>query len=250
MNNKRLFAIVGSVLFAGLSVYYATPVFAPQIEEPARTPFWEVTVEPNLNSPTVFNTTLNKSTIKDAIRTFGNRLSLSIFEEKGKLTLEGYFRETLAGGLSGRVAFTPEKDEALFRELISYLEPHKRSTSERTIYDLPKEMQERVEHLKVTSLAFIPLAVQVKEEDILRNFGPTDYIFDDKRNSITHYLYPAIGVDATLDRSGSKASYIQYSPLESYHERIIEPLLQNKSIIKREVKSDKTDSAESFESAQ
>lgn len=223
---KNLLGILGTLIFITLFAYFARPLFTPQIESNMETePFW--VIEADQDRLSVFNLTLEESTLEELLFMLGNRLSLSIFEEEGEYQLEGYIRETLVGGLSARIPFTLEAEQSLLESISAELKPHKRSTSKRTIYEVPQDQHFHFMQNIVQSLAFIPMAVTLDESIVFHHFGTPSMKIEEAENSVIHYLYPEKGVDIALDPTKKRRSVVQYIVPKYFDQYVVQPLLDN-----------------------
>lgn len=224
--NKNFLGILGTLIFISLFVYFARPLFTPQIESNQQTaPFWVIEADEDYLS--VFNLTLEESTLEELLFMLGNRLSLSIFEEDGEYQLEGYIRETLVGGLSGRIPFTLKADQALLKNVSDELKAHKRSTSKRKIYEVPQDQHFHFMQNIVQTIAFIPMAVTLDESIVLHHFGTPTMKIEEPENSVVHYLYPEKGIDIALDATKKRRSIVQYIVPKYFNDYIVTPLLNN-----------------------
>lgn len=231
MIKKRLLPPLLGLIFTLTVAYLMLPVFDPNINSTIESdPFWvtELNEEGEL---TVFGLTLNHSTLEEATAVFGNRLSLSLFQQDDSMQLEGYFRETSVGSaqglaFTGRVALSLTLPEPITEEMLTQFERDKKSTSKRVIYNIPPHQHAHFFNHKIATLSFIPIAITLSEEDIIQRFGyPEKKMTEKGRDPVIHYLYPSKGVDVALDAKGKFKTVIQYIEPKDFYQAIIEPIL-------------------------
>lgn len=228
---KNIIGIVGIIAFISLFAYFGQNLFMPPKQGNVDTePFWIIETTPE--KLTVFNLTLNESSLEDALFILGNRLNLSIFQDAGtdQKQLEGYIRETHVGGLTARIPFTLKTSDTQLDEIMAFLTPSKKSTSKRTIYEIPEEFHPRFYDNIIETIAFIPMAVSLDEAVILGRFGDHPMKLQEKDQGAFHYLYPDKGVDISLDAKGEYQSVVQYITPNEFKEKILQPLQMNDAI--------------------
>ncbi len=228
---KNIIGIVGIIAFISLFAYFGQNLFMPPKQGNVDTePFWIIETTPE--KLTVFNLTLNESSLEDALFILGNRLNLSIFQDAGtdQKQLEGYIRETHVGGLTARIPFTLKTSDTQLDEIMAFLTPSKKSTSKRTIYEIPEEFHPRFYDNIIETIAFIPMAVSLDEAVILGRFGDHPMKLQEKDQGAFHYLYPDKGVDISLDAKGEYQSVVQYITPNEFEEKILQPLQMNDAI--------------------
>ena len=206
---KNILGILGVLVFISVFAYFGQNLFMPPKQGNVETePFWIVEASPEKLS--VFNISLNESNLEELLFVLGNRLSLSIFEEGDQKQLEGYIRETHVGGLTARIPFTLQTTTAQLEEILPFLSPSKKSTSKRTIYEIPEEFHSRFYGNIIESIAFIPMAVSLDESVIIGRFGENPIKLQESNKGAFHYLYPEKGIDISLDSKGEYQSIVQY----------------------------------------
>lgn len=225
---KNIMGIIGIALFIGFFAYFGQNLFMPPKQGNVETePFWVVETTPE--KLTVFNLTLNESSLEELLFVLGNRLSLSIFQDAGSThkQLEGYIRETHVGGLTARIPFTLSTTDAQLEEIMAFLTPSKKSTSKRTIYEISEEFHPRFYNNTIETIAFIPMAVSLDEAVILGRFGENPLKLQEPNNGPLHYLYPEKGVDISLDANGEYQSIVQYVAPHEFERKVLQPLRDN-----------------------
>lgn len=226
---RNIIWILCVVIFISIFAYFAQNLFMPPNQGNENTkPFWVVETSPaNPQALTVFDISLGESSLNDVIFVFGNRLSLSIFEENGNRELEGYIRETHVGGITGRIPFNLSFNDEQIESVMPFLSPNKLSTTKRKIYDIPEEYHHRFYDNIVESIAFIPMAVNLDETVIIGRFGDNPIKLQEANKGAFHYLYPEKGVDISLDSTGEYRSVVQYVTPADFEEKVMTPLLDS-----------------------
>lgn len=222
---KETLLTIFCILFVGAFAYFGLPMFAPRIENQTHEMFWETSLTSD-NQMKVFGLTLNQSTLQDAIDTFGNRVTLTLYETDDGDQIEGYFRETKVGPFMGRMAFRLNSDENRLHSIKSELVPEIAPMSRSKSYKITSNLGMSFLDDTIFSLAFIPTQIVLTPEDIEARFGKPDLIIEEMQNNqktgTTHYLYPTQGIDISLDKE--KRSIIQYISPEFFQEKILTPI--------------------------
>ena len=222
---KETIITVACILFVGAFAYFGLPMFVPRIENQSSQPFWEISLSTN-NETKAFGLTLNESTLQDAIDTFGNRVSLTLYETESGEQVEGYFRETQVGPFVGRMAFTLVNNPDDIQAVKAKLSPEQAPMSRNQSYKITPELNNLFLDEPVFSLAFIPTHIVLTPDDVRGRFGTPEMIIeevlDNKKTGTVHYLYPSKGIDVTLDKE--KRSIIQYISPRYFEDKIIAPI--------------------------
>ncbi len=225
MNKKESIITIACIIFVAAFAYFGLPMFTPRIENQTNELFWETSLSPKEDMK-VFGLTLNESTLQDAIMTFGNRVTITIYETENGDQIEGYFRETKAGPFIGRMAFTLKYDDDNLQTIKEQLEPEIAPMSRNKSYKITSNLNDFFLQTPLFSLAFIPTQIVLTPEDIKIRFGEPDLIMEetinDKKTGIIHYLYPEKGIDISIDQQ--KRSIIQYISPRYFEKKIIEPI--------------------------
>lgn len=222
---KETIITTACILFVGAFAYFGLPMFIPRIENPSHQPFWETSLSESREMQ-AFGLTLNHSTLQDAIDTFGNRVSLTLYETESGDQLEGYFRETQVGPFLGRMAFTLASDPKDMQIAKEKSVAEQAPMSGKKSYKLASNLNELFLDQPVFSLAFIPTQIVLTPDDVKARFGEPQQIIeemvDNKKTGTVHYLYPDKGIDVTLDKE--KRSIVQYISPKYFREKIIAPI--------------------------
>ncbi len=219
---KKLLSFIALALFIVAFGYYALPIFTPRIEQ--RAPdiiFWQTEINPA--GFKALGMQFGKEDAAAAILRFGNRNEFAVFESaKGERQLELYFRETEVGPFTGRVIVTlvTTHDELMKLPLGKV----KLLPDQTKRYPVLEETVPTLHAHKIQSMAFIPTAITLDEDIILKKFGqPTEILMENTRDGVVkHYLYPDKGMEVSLDTIGR--SLIQYIDPKEFDQKITQPL--------------------------
>ncbi len=222
---KESIITVACIIFVAAFAYFGLPMFAPRIENQTHELFWETSLSPE-EEMEIFGLTLNESTLQDAIATFGNRVTVTIYETEDGDQIEGYFRETKAGPFIGRMAFTLKDSDKNLDSIKAQLDPEIAPMSRNKSYKITSNLSPLFLDIPLFSLAFIPTQIVLTPEDIKMRFGEPDLIMEEtingKNTGTIHYLYPDKGIDISTDQQ--KRSIIQYISPRYFEQKIIEPI--------------------------
>lgn len=225
MIKKESIITVCCIIFVCAFAYFGLPMFAPRIENQTHQLFWETSLSPN-EEMKVFDLTLNQSTLQDALNTFGNRVTITLYETVDGDQVEGYFRETKAGPFVGRMAFTLKKNDVNMQSVKDQLEEKIAPMSRNKSYKIPSNFSHLFLDTPIFSLAFIPTQIVLTPEDIKARFGEPDLIIEEmeneKKTGTIHYLYPNKGIDISIDNE--KRAIIQYISPKYFTEKVIDPI--------------------------
>ena len=182
---------------------------------------WQIEVLPD-GSTRVFGLTLGHTTLADAVSHLGKDMELAVMVAKGEAgSLEMYYGQYRAGLLSARLILAAELDADsinLMRE--NAAEKEVLGTGARK-YLLNRDDHAQAFSAVIQTIACVP-AVNLDHDIIIKRFGePAEVIHKD--NGVTHYLYPAKGLDVILNEDGKEV--LQYVAPGEF-KRLREPLDQ------------------------
>lgn len=223
---KEKIITIACIIFIGAFAYFGIPLFVPRMETPSQQPFWETSLTTPEQDLQAFGLTLNQSTLEDALKTFGNRVTLTIYETENGDQIEGYVRETQVGPFLGRMAFRLNSNSDNLHAIKAQIEPEKAPMSRNNSYKLTPNLINNFKDDTIFSLAFIPTHIVLTAEDVEARFGQPELMIHEKENNkttgTTHYLYPSKGIDISIDQD--KRSIIQYISPRYFEEKIIAPI--------------------------
>ena len=216
-----------AIVFLALFTYYGKPIFRPRIEQKLeQINFWEAGLKDGKMQALGY--TLLEDDVQKAIRMQGNRFEFAVFEEvKGtqkNQQLELYFRETEVGRFTGRVIINLIVPAQEMQEILKNAGTAKRLPDSRVKYPILDTQFDKMNHLKIGHIAFIPTALSLDEATIMSKFGnPTKVLKEfSSEGEIMHYLYPQKGIDVALD--AKKRVVIQYIVPAEFENKIVIPL--------------------------
>ena len=170
---------------------------------------WMVTINPDRSS-TIFNQTLGKSTLEDFQGYVKRQPEVSLFRDQdASFTVEALFEKINLGGLVSHVILElnvpkeelAELEKNSLKKTVMPSGAYKLRLSTETINTLANKT--------ITNLTYSPTSVRLDAEMIKLRFGEPDEIItvDDK---ISHFLYPAIGLDIILNLNKRAKDVFQY----------------------------------------
>ena len=218
---KTALSVVGLVLLALIIPFFLPGTPPAGMEDPNRNLPWQITVDGQGNSE-VFGLTPGRSTLADVRQRLGNDMEIAIIaapDEVGEL--EAYYGQVALGFVLGRLILTLDATpEALvaMRERALKAEHMESTTKKITLH--PEDLT-RAETLPIRAIGLIPNA-NLDEATLLQRFGtPGERI--PAGETLTHFLYPHLGLDVALDTKGKEI--LQYVPPRDFEARIRAPLL-------------------------
>ena len=173
----------------------------------------------------VFNLTLGKSTIADAITRFNEVSELSMFvSPQGKHAVEIFFNQTSLAGLRAKIILTAALSETEMKAMFS------RGTRISTLGDGSRKVTlhpndiEQIKYSAIAVLTYLPKA-KLDNELLLTHFGEPNRRIGEKKSPIIHWLYPSQGLDIALNTEEGKAVFQYLSPRD--FESVMTPLMKH-----------------------
>lgn len=213
----KIFFTLFFLLALILAVY---PFFYPSDDAETLTGLpWQIEMQAD-GSIQVFGIHIGNSRLSEAIENLGNDMEMAIIaatEEDG--SLEMYYGHYKAGLLSGKLVLQTRPDmqdiknwreNAVKSEYMASGMAKKYFLSED---DLPRVLDETI-----IGVTFIP-AVNLDDAVIRARFGEPEQLV--KSSGVTHYLYPAKGLDIALSESSKEV--FQYVSPDDF-QQLIDPL--------------------------
>ncbi len=173
---------------------------------------------------TVFNLTLGKSTLKDALREFRDTGSIILYVKKGgKKVIEVYFQKVIISGIRANIVLTMQiSDEKLDEIYLRGARVSKAGSGTQKV-DLISSDLIFVESQPIGHITYLPYT-NLDEEVVLTRFGePSERIAE--ASGITHWLYPERGLDIAMNPDGKEV--FQYLPPNRFEEAV-KPLVEAK----------------------
>ncbi len=161
---------------------------------------WQIDILPG-GEARVFDLTLGRSTLSDARARFGIDMQVAVVAEPDETgNVEGYYEAITAGFVAGKLIVTadlPAATIAAMRERSPKTEYMQSTTRKARLLDADLAAALAA---PIRAIAFIPSA-QLDEAVVLERFGqPAERIR--VNDHVEHLLYPAKGLDLTLDSRG------------------------------------------------
>lgn len=183
---------------------------------------WQISVEPQGATLTVFGLTLGVSTVRDAVNKLGRRYELGLFQDKdGALKLEAYFRDTVVGGLNARLVLSAQLPDPIVNALREHAGSGKPATDGSRRYPIAEPDHNLALDAVLTAITYMPVA-PFDAELVHQRFGePAERI---AATGGTHWLYPALGLDLLLGDTGE--ALLQYVPPVEFEQRLRAPLVK------------------------
>ena len=181
---------------------------------------WQMTVSPDGATLTVFGLTLGESTLRDGVNKLGRRYELGVFEDKtGRLSLEGYFRDAVVGGLNARLVLSAQLPESALMALKTHAGEGKPTADQGRRYSVIEADQDFALRAVITAITYLPV-VKFDADLVRQRFGePAERV---AVQDGAHWLYPALGLDLLL--GGNGGALLQYVPPAEFEQRLRAPL--------------------------
>ena len=182
---------------------------------------WQIEVLPN-GSSKVFGIILGQTTLGEAAAQLGDDMELAIMVARGEAgSLEMYYGQYRAGLLSAKLVLATDMDADSINSMReNAVEKDVLETGARK-YRLSSDDHAKAFKAVIQTIACVP-AVNLDHDIIIKRFGEADEVIQ-KNNGVTHYLYPARGLDVILNEDGKEV--LQYVAPADFS-RLREPLEQ------------------------
>jgi len=173
---------------------------------------------------TVFNLTLGKSTLKDALREFRDTGSIILYvKEDDKKVVEVYFQKVIISGIRANIVLTMQISDGKLDEIYLRGARVSKAGSGTQKVDLISSDLIFVENQPIGHITYLPYT-NLDEEVVLTRFGePSERIAE--ASGITHWLYPERGLDIAMNPDGKEV--FQYLPPNRFEEAV-RPLVEAK----------------------
>jgi hypothetical protein len=171
---------------------------------------------------TVFNLTLGKSTLKDALREFRDTGSIILYvKEDGRKVVEVYFQKVIISGIRANIVLTMQlTNEKLDEIYLRGARVSKAGSGTRKV-DLISSDLLFIETQLIDHITYLPYT-NLEEEVVTTRFGePKERIAE--VSGITHWLYPEKGLDIAMNPEGKEV--FQYLPPNRFEEAT-KPLIE------------------------
>ncbi len=174
-------------------------------------------------STRVFGLTLDESTLADAEQRLGSKAEVSLFAKPdGEMVTEVFFEKVELGGLSAKVVIVTGLDQNTLKAMYDRGERISTLGSGTNKVTLSLPDLELIRQAPIASITYLP-RIDIQPEVIEKRFGvPAEKIMEESNNT-THWLYPGLGLDISLNSSGD--AVLQYVSPKKF-ELLRTPLLQ------------------------
>lgn len=196
MNNKSIFLIlVLPLVFWTLWTLFSTSDDEKEITKRA----WNATVNEH-GQLSVLGVTIDETSLKDAERILNSHSERALFispQESGKKpVVEAFFPKMPDGS---KLILNLTASDELIEKIINNASSPIAFPSGNIKFKIAEEHLKAIEALTFSSLTAIP-RIKITPKMLINQFGtPEQQIY---KNDIMHSLYPEIGLDAILDKSG------------------------------------------------
>lgn len=168
-------------------------------EKEAATRSWNAEVNEH-GQLTVLGVTIGKNSLKEAEKILKSHSEQALFlspEESGKKpVIEAFFSKTPDGS---KLILSLMASDELIEKIISNASAPMAFPSGNIKFKIASEHLKQIEGLTVSGLTSIP-RIKITPDMLLNQFGAPEKTVPN--GDIMHHLYPEIGLDAILDRSG------------------------------------------------
>lgn len=172
---------------------------------------WDIQITPQ-GDVRVFELTLGKSTLAEARSGFKLQGEVSLFvDPSGTPALEAYFERVFLSGLRADFILVLDAGREELERLYANGSRIRRTTETTRKVTLSGEDLERVGNFPIKLINYLPYA-NLSDELVARRFGQPAEKLTERKNGVTHWIYPRRGLSIALSPKGK--DLIQYMPLE------------------------------------
>ncbi len=213
--DKESHVILAILIFASIAVGFISLLPTPKVI--AQQLPWQIEINQQ-GELSVFNMTLEKTTLQQARKILLIEEELSLFKHKNNYSLEAFFQQVTLGGLKADIVLTlkvaPKIAEALYQRGTRL---SKSSSGDQKItlaaVDFPM-----INQLPIQYLTYLPKS-NLEPAQIKGRFGePTAYCFE-KDNPTKHWLYPQKGLEIIVSNKAKEV--LQYVPPRLFKDLIL-----------------------------
>ena len=145
----------------------------------------------------VFDLTMGKSTLADAMRLFGTEVEASLFEEDNKRDLEVFFSSTKVGGISAKVILNLDLNNQQFAYLNNNIKETEVLSIDTKKISFNKAGESSMFALTINALTFIPRA-DLSADTLIGLFKKPARV-DLVEPGIEYWYYPSKGLRIIVD---------------------------------------------------
>ncbi|MGB5277666.1 MAG: hypothetical protein WBO73_20010 [Gammaproteobacteria bacterium] len=174
---------------------------------------WQIVLLPD-GSTKVFGLSPGRTTLGQAAAQLGDDMELAVMVAKGETgSLEMYYGQYRSGLLTAKLVLGAELDDEslkVMRDNAASTEVLKTGVRK---YVLSEEDHEKAFRAPIQTIAYIP-STNLDHDTIVSRFGEPAEILT-MGDQLTHYLYPAEGLDVILSEKGKEV--LQYVAPSEFH---------------------------------
>ena len=145
----------------------------------------------------VFDLTMGKSTLTDAMRLFGTEVEASLFEEDNKRDLEVFFSSTKVGGISAKVILNLDLNNQQFAFLNNNIKKTEVLSIDAKKISFNQAGESSMFALTIIALTFIPRA-DLSADTLIGLFKKPARV-DLVESGIEYWYYPSKGLRIIVD---------------------------------------------------
>jgi hypothetical protein len=179
---------------------------------------WQIEILPD-GSSKVFGVILGQTTLGEAKAHLGNDMELAVMVAQGEQgSLEMYYGQYRAGLLSAKLILATDMDDDSIARMRENAAERKVLETGVRKFVLSSDDHAQAFSAVIETIACVP-AVNLDHDIIVKRFGEPDEVIN--KSGVTHYLYPAKGLDVILNEEGKEV--LQYVAPSDF-KRLREPL--------------------------
>lgn len=189
------------------------------VDENPRLP-WNLQIDDQGNL-TVFGITLGSSDLATARASFQAQGKANLFlTPENRYMVEAYFQRIYLRGLKADVVLTLDLTEDRATQMFERGERISNMGDNTKKVELSSSDMEALSREKIAVITYIP-AADLEEPLIASRFGEPDSKIQESGSAITHWLYPAKGLDIAVNPEGKEV--LQYVNPAQF-DRVLQPL--------------------------
>ncbi|MDR2166139.1 MAG: hypothetical protein LBO79_11120 [Zoogloeaceae bacterium] len=184
---------------------------------------WQIRVDARTGQSEVFGLKPGTSTLFEARQRFGGEPDIGIVAARDELgNLEAYYAQVSMGPLQGRLILTLDADQETLKAMRARAVKAEYMESATRKIRLSPEDVEAANRIPLRAISFIP-GTNLDDAILRQRFGTPEEVIQHSE-TLSHYLYPKLGLDIVLDTKGKEI--LQYVAPGEFETRIRAPLMQ------------------------
>jgi len=175
---------------------------------------------------TAFNLTLGKSTLKDALREFGDTGSIILYVKKdGKKVVEAYFQKIIISGFRANFVLTMQLSDEQLDEIYKRGARVSKGGDGTKRVDLAGKDLVFIENQPIGHITYLPYS-NLDDDVVAARFGEPAQRIEEESGTV-HWLYPEKGLDIAMNPNGKEV--FQYLPPNRFDEAV-KPLIEAREL--------------------